>query len=825
MQSLLRQPKRLTLLTYLATDKPYEFHRRDRLAGLFWPEYTQDEARRALRQAVYVVRRELGEDSIVSRGDGELALAKTAVSCDVVAFAEALRTKQLRKALELYRGEFLEGLFVSEAPELERWIEDQRVSIREMAAGAAWSLAHQYLVTQELVPAVRTAQRALTLAPTDESEARRFIDALAAAGDRAAAISIYERFARRLDEDYDLEPMPETRALVDAIRSRTKPTKVLNLAEDLQKAASNGAVTGGRTVASRTGTVLGVVAAVAVLVTVAVVTLLPQGNIAVLDPAHVVVTVFRNETGDPSLDQFGSRTGHWITQGLQQAAVPVTPWDVSIQTSEYVEAEVEAGRVRNRVVALAAETGASVVISGAVYLMEGDSLEVQVNVTDPELGKSLGSIDPVRGSRVSASRIIADVQQQVMGFLAVRYEERLRGWAPNVIGEAPTFTAFHAFSQALEAHGRRDNAEAIRHYRRAFELSPTWAQPLIRMTSALNNLGRLTERDSVLEVLERLGDRLTPYERAEVLYQQAIAANDREGILAAVRRAARLAPGSPAVSNLAYFALEQNRPREALEALRAIDPERGWFRGSTIHWYLHVRAHHMLGENDRALEVARQADRHLPDGGAYILQLQARTLANLGRVEELDNLLDEIALAPDVGWVRIAMTQAVQALRVHGHMDAAATIATRVIDWFETRPLDETMTPGHRSRYGMVLFLANRRDEAQDVFDALVAEFPEDMALRGMRGFVAASRGDTALAHSDMEWFDSAVRPDGFMLLTLWPRGIIAGGLGDHGRAVELIRQATSQRGWDYELYPRTHWLHDPLRDYQPFEELMRPKG
>jgi DNA-binding SARP family transcriptional activator len=39
-------------------------------------------------------------------------------------------------------------------------------------------------------------------------------------GDRAGAIKLYEEFAARLRADLDVEPSPETTALVKTIRSR-----------------------------------------------------------------------------------------------------------------------------------------------------------------------------------------------------------------------------------------------------------------------------------------------------------------------------------------------------------------------------------------------------------------------------------------------------------------------------------------------------------------------------------------------------------------------------------------------------------------------------
>jgi tetratricopeptide (TPR) repeat protein len=58
------------------------------------------------------------------------------------------------------------------------------------------------------------------LTPDDESSLRRLLALLDRAGDRPAAIQAYEDFARRMAQNLELEPAPETRALAESIRAR-----------------------------------------------------------------------------------------------------------------------------------------------------------------------------------------------------------------------------------------------------------------------------------------------------------------------------------------------------------------------------------------------------------------------------------------------------------------------------------------------------------------------------------------------------------------------------------------------------------------------------
>ena len=71
LDALLRQPKSIALLAYLALPRPGAWHRRDLLLATFWPELTQSAARAALRSALHMLRRHLAEGTVRTRGDDE----------------------------------------------------------------------------------------------------------------------------------------------------------------------------------------------------------------------------------------------------------------------------------------------------------------------------------------------------------------------------------------------------------------------------------------------------------------------------------------------------------------------------------------------------------------------------------------------------------------------------------------------------------------------------------------------------------------------------------------------------------------------------------
>jgi serine/threonine-protein kinase len=217
---VIAQPKRYALLAYLVLANPRGFHRRDALISLFWPESDDEHARTGLRIALSFLRRELGDDVIITRGD-DVAVKREAVRCDVDEFESALNTGDLERALSLYHGDLLPGFHVSMSAEFERWLEGERERLRQRAHDAALKLSASHEGSGDWEGAIKWLRFALNLAPDDEAAVQRVIRLFDRAGDRAGALRTYEAFAQRMTKEFEAEPSPETQALVAGIRARS----------------------------------------------------------------------------------------------------------------------------------------------------------------------------------------------------------------------------------------------------------------------------------------------------------------------------------------------------------------------------------------------------------------------------------------------------------------------------------------------------------------------------------------------------------------------------------------------------------------------------
>ncbi len=183
-------------------------HPRARLAAAFWPDVLDESARTSLRAALSELRRALGPaaEHVVATRD-TVALDGEGLAVDARAFDAALARGDATAALAACRAPILDGFEDDWAQEARRAHAERLAEALEAVAAAA-----------EPADALRLTREQVALDPLAEEPNRRLIERLAAAGDRAAAISAGKRFAERLRAQLAIPPSRETRELIESLQ-------------------------------------------------------------------------------------------------------------------------------------------------------------------------------------------------------------------------------------------------------------------------------------------------------------------------------------------------------------------------------------------------------------------------------------------------------------------------------------------------------------------------------------------------------------------------------------------------------------------------------
>lgn len=210
--------KHAALLVYLALGgrRP---HARDRLTALLWPDKPEADARHSLNEAVRVLRRAAGSDAITS-GVGDLRLLPGFVETDADQMVTHLAGGAAAVAAQLIRGEFLDGFTVDESSEFEQWLDAERQVWHGRMQHALLSASRDEWHRGNADAAADLARRAVALDPGSELATQRLMEALALAGDRAAALAAHAAFERVLSE-LGAAPGPALRRLAGLIRAGT----------------------------------------------------------------------------------------------------------------------------------------------------------------------------------------------------------------------------------------------------------------------------------------------------------------------------------------------------------------------------------------------------------------------------------------------------------------------------------------------------------------------------------------------------------------------------------------------------------------------------
>ena len=558
-----------------------------------------------------------------------------------------------------------------------------------------------------------------------------------------------------------------------------------------------------------------------------------------LNDRRVVVAVIENHTGDRSLDNVGHMAADWVTQGLAQTGLVEVVPSVSVMSSSLVSGEHGPGHLDAAgIKRLARETGAGTVVSGAYY-RQADSIRFQVQISAAKDGTVLRALDPVAGPIAQPLGAVDALRQRVMAALATLFDSRLSRWA-TVASQPPNFQAYQEFIAGLDRFVQFDMRGAIAHFERAAAVDTTFRLPLIFAANAHMNLGEFAAAESTGHALERHVERFAPLDRSYLAWVLATCRGDGPEALRAARAMANLAPGSEALYLLAEDAMALNRPHEAVDALEALGPDRGFTRGWWVYWYDLTTALHLLGDHRRELQQALEGVRRFPDN-PQILTTEVRALAALGRVAEMRRrIAASVNFSPARGWAPadVLLLAAVE-LRAHGHAPEADTTLAEARDWLAARPPAEAASAAHQLRVALVAYTAGRLADAQRGFEGLAADRSpgrsdslaavavmgdgwDQMDYLGYLGAVAARQGNRDQALRVDQTLARVKRPYLFGRPTVW-RARIQALLGERDAAVALLRDAFA-RG-----YPHAHGLHvdlafESLRDYGPFRELLTPK-
>lgn len=232
--------KARALLVYLLLESE-QVHSRSHLAGLLWPEFTEQRARTNLRHAVANLRKLLHDRQAetpflhVVRQTLQFNI-NTSYRIDVLLLADQLTTLEQKSfigaendqtvadvadALLRYRRPLLSSFTLSDAPDFEAWLLFQREQIQRRVLESLHKVAGYFKNEKRIARAIALTRHAVELEPSHEKSHRSLIELLTLDGQRSAALAQYERCVQALRDELDVAPSAQTQQLYQRIIANT----------------------------------------------------------------------------------------------------------------------------------------------------------------------------------------------------------------------------------------------------------------------------------------------------------------------------------------------------------------------------------------------------------------------------------------------------------------------------------------------------------------------------------------------------------------------------------------------------------------------------
>jgi tetratricopeptide (TPR) repeat protein len=547
------------------------------------------------------------------------------------------------------------------------------------------------------------------------------------------------------------------------------------------------------------------------------------GNSAPSDDVRepVVIVPFEVQATDAELANLGRQAADRISAAITAAGLgAVVPYRAAAGSGNAPFSPALGARV-------VSETGAATLVTGVIY-QRGDSVEVRAQVLRASDLKPLFSLPAERGGATSPEAPLEATTQRVLGAVGRYLSPAARAFDVTLYHPPSNLEAFRLFDKASELFRQTFGDSATQALLlEAFRLDTTLYMAAIDLAASYANYGDLRRSDSILTELEARRSRLAVGEALFLDAHQSRRRSPEEEYRASI---ALFQAGSGWTFDAMMSSVRANRPEEALRYWARRDTSTVWVREWQAWDFWAARAFHALGRFTEEVALARAARDREPRARGH-WEREARALAALGRTEELEQLINasynlEDPLAP--GYL---MGRAAQELQDHGYPESAQTLFARALAWVETLPPESQLDADMRNLARNALRGLGRYDEVRRRY-ALEGRDPRTgLGLRALGMRDAIRSGDTTGALAMVDSLRSASTD---VLRAVWPGSPegdrtyygaqILALLGRRDEAVAWLRQALNA-GRRLEPDEALQWYWEPIRDYPPFQELVRVKG
>ena len=533
-------------------------------------------------------------------------------------------------------------------------------------------------------------------------------------------------------------------------------------------------------------------------------------------PEQVVVAVFENRTGDSSLDPLCQQISETIAEEIDKIEFLIGRSATILSASQLTRIQQGA----DPLVRLGRQTESGTVVSGAIYLDGADIIRIQTDITVLENTDLISPPDPMISQRSVTSRAIGIMSDKVTARIAAAFNDRLMSWYSGA-EPPPSLEAYQYLNQGSEQFLQYNYNEVIDFFLLAAATDSVFYSPLLWVALGYYNNLQVEQADSLVTVLQQVRSQLTPFEETYLDWLRGHSDQDRIQLHRIASAQADLNDMWAMQAGAEANAI--NRPAEAVGYLRLVPNESVLRVEWPPYWVNLITSFYMLGDHRRELKATREARQLFPQSWGFF-QAEIRALAALGRMNELRRLIDQSHAFPGTGTGTPSGCIRTAAIELHanGHLEEAASLFEEALSWYQNQPSEEQDI--YRSSIALTHYWADHRDEAWAIYHQFYEDGSRNEGDIRALGCLAARNSDEETANHYFDELGALEVHEMEKGGIIYHQAAIAASLDEPERAMSLLRQAF-QAGFGFSPELLRDIDFDPIRDFPPFQEWIRPKG
>ncbi|MCB0839899.1 MAG: hypothetical protein KDD99_24685, partial [Bacteroidetes bacterium] len=483
-------------------------------------------------------------------------------------------------------------------------------------------------------------------------------------------------------------------------------------------------------------------------------------------------------------------------------------------------------------------TGAKYVITGSYFLQE-DSIIINTRLSSTETGDELKNFPQLKGHRDQKEQLIEDARQYLLGYWVLRKNLKL----PNI--NPPKYDAYQHFLNCTP--------NSVSCYEEVLKIDPDFLYARINLMLASTGADNPAYFSNKAFIEERW-DQCTKFEKAWFNIAVSAYENDYQVMLKAQEEVYHIHPNEYiTLHQTAFVSLcPNNMPFKAIDLFERLFREKEMFEEQILEWsYYHylealnrVKAHKKATDFYLGLEEKTKRE-----AGPLTRQYAVQAFINQNRIEEAQKLIEEmegdhtdyIMAAFSYKYIFPDSAHNPFFKKLQTHIDLFEDIRRDYVSWYTTSQFFCWESKG-MAYYIMGEWekaeesLLSRTDLAQENFTDPYDSFPdqyyrEKLWHTGLLGCIYAQTGQADQSEKQIKELErlGELYPETH---ALFHRGAIPylkariyAVSGEKDLAVEMLKTSIEEG----RIFIHWNFTFDldfvNLKDYPPFEELIKPRG